>query len=260
MAKTATATKTAPAFDAFGSAPIVAAPVTKAKTAVKASYEIEGLDELASINALMNTLKGLKESKEASIKQQIVSTYSNIASLTHNRPANFKGEDNHSSADCQIKRRDMRIEITSDQQDILKALSADLITKLGENVKTADQFYFNPEIMGNQVLMSKLSAAISPVIAKIPEFAGVAVILHQAEAKIAISSDDAIEAACKLPSKEQIEQAIDILCTPAIKTMLIAEKDEKGNDKDLLALAFSILKADGISLAPEEPKKAIAKK
>jgi hypothetical protein len=226
----------------FDTATVIPAPKKATKAESRASFQVEGLSELAAINAMIGTLEGLKEQFEAQVKDGSLAIYTAEAMRYGKKPESFNLVDDKATGQYQLRKRSSASALADEEIALLEALSI----PTEANVKVAERFVFNPELTQAQL------EAISKAVTKEKALAGVSVVLKQAEVKTTIVSDGAIEAACKnIKTKDQLVAVLKVIGVSALKTMF---------DSQEMKDALKVLEGAGIKLVPDAAPAAKGKK
>ncbi len=206
----ATAKKTAAAPDLFGSAAVVkAAPKGKAKADNRATHTVEGLEDLALVNAAIKNFEAVKETLEGPIKAQLREQFIEAGTAAKKRPDNYRGLERTASASCEFRKR-------GDNQPLNEAELAaferyGIPTKKVVIVPAA--FIINPKYIEDKATLAKVSKVL--VEAGIPTD----LFMKQEEASKICVPDEALDVIfTKKP--DVIEKMIDSVCVLAVKSKL----------------------------------------
>jgi hypothetical protein len=189
MAKTTApkTTKTA-APDMFAAAAINAVVPEKPKTkkAEKPGVEMgEALQKVAAIDAIMTSLKGIREQYEGQVKDEMADRFVSEGVAIHHRPENFRGVNGLAEASCELRKRSTASAIA--EEEVSEFVKAGI--EVEEIEVTPEAFLFNPEILSNPKHKAKLSAAIAAL-----DFDGVQPILYQPAVKKYVATESMIDA------------------------------------------------------------------
>ncbi len=243
-----TITKTkapAPALtNIFASAPSVKAPAKATKAEGRKAFAVEGLSELAAINAMLGTLEGLKETFEAQVKAAGLDLYVQESLRYSSKPDTFNLEDDKAKGQYQMRKRSSVSALTDEEVTLLAALNI----PFEENVKVEEHFFFNPALLQDQKVMVKISNALQ----KIKDLEGVQIVMKQEAQSKTVVSDGSIEAACKtIKDKDQLAAVLKIVGVQALKTIF---------DSPEMRDALLVLEGAGIKLVPDASPAAKGKK
>ena len=116
-------------------------------------YNIEQLNDLAAIDAVMKSLDTMRTTIEQDIKGQMMSIFVDEGTKRKTRPKNFRGTDTRSSASCELKKRTSRSRLTQEE--------VDLLTKFGVSYDTSTDvtttFIINPNYADDMSLLETVS-------------------------------------------------------------------------------------------------------
>ena len=196
------------------------------------------LDILASIKTVIDQLESVQTDYEETIKASMLNEFIAETLAHFKRPDNFRGIGTISEASCEMRVRSSRSPLKPEEVAILKDFNISYEEKV---IKEAvpDQFFFNPKLILDNKIASKISAALT----SIPELKGQEIIFHQ-EAQPAVISpvvtDKSFDDAANITDGETLELIYKTIGTLAIKTSI-----KQGSD---LVDLMSLLKNEGIEL------------
>ena len=224
----------------FDSAPVTATvKVSRSKADKREVHAVNGLSELAAINAMIGTLEGLAPQFEAQVKDESLAILVAEALKTGKKPETFNLVDDMSTGQYQMRKRSTASALTDDEINVCKAYGIPTTT----NTKVEARYVFNPDCLADQKVMEKISKALL----KIPELAGMAIIQRQEAVETTVIAEGAIEVACKLKAKDSMVAALGVAGVQALKTSF---------DSDQVKDALEVLAKAGIKLVPDAaPKK-----
>jgi hypothetical protein len=227
-------------LDIFAAAQSVKAPAKATKADARSSFQVEGLSELAAINAMLGTLEGLKETFEAQVKGNALGIYTTEAMRYNKKPDSFNLVDDSATGQYQLRKRSSVSALSEEEVALLSALGV----PVEENVKVEEHYFFNPELLKNQKVMAKISAALT----KIPELKDEQIVMRQEAQSKTVVADGSIETACKtIKDKDQLSAVLKVIGVSALKTMF---------DSPEMKDALAVLEASGIKLVPDAAPKA----
>jgi len=196
----------------FASAQKIEPKASKAK-AKKAEVRIDGLAELASIAAVVESLSSLKETFEAQVKSRMTEYFVEVGTATGERPDNFYGFDDAATASCELRRRSSASGLTDAEVDLLVRVG--IPTEQIED--RPDTFIINPVYKEDAALMDRVGKVLGGI-KDIPED----FIQHQVSRKKTIVNDQSLSALFKLDAN-QIRELISVVGTLAVKPKIDEE-------------------------------------
>lgn len=186
-----------------------AAPVkTAAKSKAKAEIEINGLANLAAVDALMKSLAAIKETLEAEVKSQTLAEFKSQVAM-NGRIENFRGIDDGASASCEFRKRSTASALNANDIDLLNQFNI----PFSLNTTVESCYRINPKYTGDSVLLEKISKAISKV-KDVPEDF---IELQEGVSKPVVT-DDTITMACRNPAA--FDAVATVIGTLALKPKL----------------------------------------
>lgn len=229
----------------FDTAPVAATvKVSKTKAEKRAVHAVEGLSELAAIDALIASLQAARLGFEGQVKDQGQEIYVSEALKTGLKPETFNLVDDMSTGQYQVRKRSTASPLTDDEIALCEAMGLPTV----KNTKVEKRFVFNPEAIKDQAVMEKVSKALT----RIPELKDMNIVQLQEAVETVVVADGAIEKACTLKVKSQMVAALALVSVPAIRTAFDSEEA-----KD----ALDVLSKAGLKLVPDaEPKTKRGKK
>lgn len=192
----------------FANAKVASKPVKAAKAKEKREVEIEGLANLAAVDALIKTLSAVKETLEAEVKEQALEEFKRQVAASKDYE-NFRGIDNGASASCELRKRSTASALTEADIDLLNKYAI----PFGKDIKVESCYRINPKYTGDSKLLENISKAISKV-KDVPEDF---IELQEGVEKNVVTADT-VSAACKNP--KAFNELITVIGTLAIKPKL----------------------------------------
>ena len=201
----------------FDNAKKTEAKPAKGKKSKGREVTVKGLNELASIKAVLAALEGLAITTEAQIKAQMAEEFVAEGCAIKRRPENFKGVDVGATASCQIRKRSSRSVLTQGEVELLEANGVTYETI--DDVE--DTFVINPAYASDSDLLGKISAKLETIKGLPEDF-----IQHQEGKSRRVASDDSIQEIFTLDPKVTSE-LLGVVSTLAIRPKL-DDADLKG--------------------------------
>lgn len=192
----------------FTNAKVAGKPAKAAKGKDKTEVVIEGIADLAAVDALMKSLSALKETLEGQVKERVLTEFK--AQVAHGRKIeNFRGVDDGASASCEFRKRSTASALTEPDMDLLNRWKV----PFGKNVIVEECFRVNPKYTGDSELLEKISKAISKV-KDVPED----FIELQAGVSKNVVTEETIATACK--DSKVFDAVATVIGTLALKPKL----------------------------------------
>lgn len=147
-------------MNVFAKAQPAAAPAAKKPGKVeKPTIKITGLEELAAIDAVMKSLKALRETVEVDVKRAQREHFITEGMKIGRRPENFKASEGIATASCELRARGSNSPLSDDEQAALKPYG--IPTETVESVK--ETYIINPAYFNDGDLLQRIGAAIGKV-------------------------------------------------------------------------------------------------
>ena len=205
----------------FATAKKVAAKPAAAKK-TKEEIAVAGVQQLAEIKAMMDSLAAVAKTLETQVKEAGFTEFLNME--TNIRPESFKGTDGLASCSVEMRKRGTNSALNLDEVEILTNLGLKTFTQ----VVTTEMFGINPIYAGDEKLMAKVSAALEKIVPE--DF----IVLQEGVSKQVV--DDALcDAAFKLKNADDRETALRLVTTMALKPRLNADYDMNKLNENVLA-------------------------
>lgn len=216
--------------DMFATAPTVqAAPKAKGKKAKPELNIGTNLDVLAAADAIAKTLKGVQEAYGTMVKSTMTEHFAKEGTMLGRRPENVRGIGNTSDASLELRKRDERRVLSTEEAEALEAAGV----KIEEKVTQEERFYFNDAVLADEAMREKISKALSLI-----DFGGESPILKQEKVVSKIVTDESVEQAFAGKTEAEATTLVGLVGTLAIKPKF------NGTLKD----AVEVLDKAGISL------------
>lgn len=182
----------------------------------------EDLTTLASVKVVIKSLEALSVTYDKKVKDKMARHFAKMAMANGKRPPNFRGVSSKAEASCELRKRPANSSLTEAEISTLRAMDV----PIGEEVvceAIPERYFFNPEIVADEALAAKISAAL----AQVPELAGKEVVL-KAPAEPAKTRqfvpDEAIEAVAALKDLQMIKELLPIVSCLAIRVKLTSSE------------------------------------
>lgn len=172
--------------------------------------ETSHLAELAKLDAVIKSLSTLKETIEASIKEDALAKFVRDANCNHKRPANYTGIDGEATASIELRKRSTMSKLSENEVAYLKSNGVE-VEKVVEAPKL---FAINPKYAGDEELMNKVEKKL---VAALEGLVGDDFFVVQEERAKYVVSDETIDATFK---KDVDETLVKMVATLAIKPKL----------------------------------------
>lgn len=185
---------------------------------------IAGIENLASIDAVMKALTALRATVEESVKGQMAVAFVADGEKIGRKPDSFVGIENGASASCELRKRSTASVLTDDEVALLEAQG---ITY--ETVETTKEcFVINPAYKDDSKLLEKVSAALEKVKDMPEDF-----IMMQTGVYKRVVTDETVN---QVFAKKQAEDLLSVVGVLAIKP-----KIEGGDIKSALKTIQGII-------------------
>lgn len=212
----------------FETAKVIPAPKTKAKKDDREVVQIDGLEDVAALDALIKSLTALKDSLRGPVDAQMRERFIEGSE-------NFFAFEGQAEASAELRKRSVASVLTAEEVEMLEKEEIP-VEKIE---KTAERFVINPAYMNDQELLGKVSAAMSKVKGMPIDF-----IQKQAGLTVSVVGDDTFKEAMATP--ELAEKFIDVVGVLALKPKL--------NDTGLAFMIEKAKKLLGVSDALDAKK------
>ena len=215
----------------FANAKAVNGKVKAKKADDKRKVAIKGLEAYASICALEDTIKALKDTFRAQVNEGVTAEFVREGKHLKRRPDNFRGTENNASASCELRKRSSASSLTDAEVELLERHGVSF-TEVGDVVET---YIINPAYKDNEELLNKVGKALGKVAGIPDDF-----LQLQVAAKKKVTTDTSLdEVFAKSP--ELIEPLLAVVGTMAVKPKL-----ENGDVSTALDTVKKLLKTGTI--------------
>jgi len=215
------AKKTQESLDMFAAAAKTAVieEKPKGKKAEKPGIESgSALAKVAAIDFITKSLKGVRETYEGMLKDEMFDHFLDEGIKIGRRPENYRGINGFGEASCEMRQRSSASVLTEEEASELTKAKIEVT----EVTIKEEAYLFNPEVISNPELRAKVSKALSGI-----DFGGLQPILYQPSEKAKVASPEAIEQAFKVIKDSKILRKIaGMLTTLAVKSKWNAGKQE----------------------------------
>lgn len=196
----------------------------------KLKVAIKGLEDLATIKYAMDALKGLYETVDADVRNQVKAWFIKTGGESKSQPENPEGDEGNGRASLQLRKRSSRSVLTDTEIALAKEFGLPLETQ----TDVAETFIINPEYANDQALLEKVSKALAKVPGLPEDF-----ILKQTGKTTTVFADNAITALFATGDMDKITAAIGMVGTFAVGPKVKDQLKAAARVSEILALATS---------------------
>jgi hypothetical protein len=186
---------------------VVPAP-KKSLKAAKQEIEIAGLEHLAMIDALQDTLKTLRSTMESEVKTKAAQIFAEHIAKTGQRPESFTATEGGALASVQMRRRSSQYPLSDQAEALLRGAGIEP----HKEVVTPELFAINPAYANDKALLSKVEKALSKIVPE--DF----IIMQPEQAKFVVTDDTLNTAIAKKVDASVLQAMTTIACAPKLKT------------------------------------------
>lgn len=172
-------------FTAASPAPL---KVKKTKANTRTTHSVEGLAELCAINALMDSLEGMKATYEGKVKSFALGIFAQEAMDLDKKPDTFNLNDGDETGQFQLRKRSSTSPLTDAEVAILTGFGIPTAV----NIKQEECFKFKQEVLADAAIAQRISDALTAD----PVLAGMDLIVKQDAIQTTIVADNSIDYAC----------------------------------------------------------------
>jgi hypothetical protein len=198
----------------------------KGKAPPKSTTTIEGLAEVAALDACMKAIKGLLDLKKEALKSSAIEQLIETGIERHSKPDHLSLVEGEATGRVAITKRSTASPLSTDEVELLAEMVGDVVHDTDGNITAVPGFaeilesipaslQINPIYASNEDLLKKIDKALSGVKGIPEDF----VISVPASSKMVVS-DSATDAVFRLPV-EQVETVFGLIArvslTPAFK-------------------------------------------
>jgi hypothetical protein len=182
----------------------------KAKKAEKPGVEMGvALEKIAAIDALTASLKGIRETYEGQVKDEMADRFVSEGTAIKHRPENFRGVHGLGEASCELRKRSTASALSEEE--------ANELIKAGIEVEevevTPEAFLFNPEVIANPELRAKVSAALAKI-----DFGGLQPIQFQPAVKKFVATESMINSVFSKTKGKTAAKLLSFVTVLGVKT------------------------------------------
>lgn len=175
---------------------------------------IDGLEDLAIVNAVMKQLETLQSTLKSEVNDQMLDHFVETGLEAGKKPANFPGADTNAEGSMQLRKRTSR--------SALSASDVELLSELGISYDESpdSMFYINKKYAGDDALLEKVSKALDKV-------KGIPTDFIEATATKYVVTDDSIDELFKLGlANNKTREALQVVGTLASRIKYLGDHDE----------------------------------
>lgn len=196
------------------------------KKSDKVEIALTDLEDLASVNAVLKALDGLKVTLSESVKDQMKDQFVEAGTNVKHRPDNFRGVEGIASASCELKKRSTASKLSEEE---IKLLTKNKIT-VDVTESVTETFIINPKFKDDQDLLERVSEALAGVDGMPEDF----IQLQEGQSKTTVSDEALNQIFAKKPAVAR--KLLDVVGVLAIKPKL-----ETGDVSDAMELVTTLL-------------------
>lgn len=135
---------------------VASAPKGKSKPKKK-EVSIDGLEQLAEVDALIKNLEALREDLDRNVKDKAREIFIDLGKTA--RPENFRGVDGDAEASIEFRKRSSRSVLTPAEVEAFEKLNIPV-----ETIQDVSETYIiNPAYAGDSALLQKIDVALKKV-------------------------------------------------------------------------------------------------
>jgi hypothetical protein len=191
----------------FGKAKAIATtPKAAASKDKKEQVNLDGLEQLAQIDALIKALGTLKSTIETDVKDAAFDVFYDKVLETGKRPDNFRGVEGTASASIELRKRSTTSVVSEEEKPLFEKNGIPL-----ETVVTVQKLFgINPKYASDDNLLEKVSGALDSIVPD--DF-----IVVQEEVSKTVVSEASMDKAFSSKAPKEVIRAISVM---AIKPKL----------------------------------------
>lgn len=162
------------------------------------NVQIDGLKDLAEVDALIKSLGAIREQLDQDVKAAGFDHFYDVAN--GRRPDNFKGIDGDATASIELRKRSTASGLTEDEIALLVKHNL----PYEKAVATPRMFGINPKYAENEELLGKVETALKSIVPE--DF-----IVLQEEKSKQVVVDDTLEQAFKISAPREVIETITVM-------------------------------------------------
>ncbi len=201
----------------FETAEMVGTAKTKAKTDKKHKIQIDGIEMLASIKIVEDSLKAVKTVIDGTAKNQMLEVFVEEGFQLHRKPENFKAEEGEATASAELRKRST----ASGLSEMEIALAKEHNIPVETIWDVADTAIINPAYAKDNALLLRVSASLEKVKDLPKDF----IQIQKGNPKV-VATEESVDAVFKLTSKDLLRKLLSLVTTQAIKPKLNSSNPE----------------------------------
>lgn len=195
--------------DMFATAPTIQAALKAKGKKPKPELNIgTNLDVLAAADAIAKALMGVQEAYGVMVKSAMTEHFAAEGAALGRRPENARGIGATSDASLELRKRDERRVLSTEEVETLEVAGV----KVEEKTTQEERFYFNDTVLADASMREKISRALSLI-----DFGGESPILKQEKVVSKIVTDESMGQAFAGKTKKQAAILVGMVGTLAIK-------------------------------------------
>ena len=221
---------------------LTSAPKTVGKKKEREVVELNNVEQLAQLHALVKAAQGAISAIEGTLKEEVFGMFLDRAD--GKKPDSFDAQEGNGMLNLQMRKRGTNSPLGEDECSLL--LEAGLVPDVV--VKTPELFAINPEFATDTSLLSKVEKALGKISGLPENF-----IVKQNAVVVNVVGDDLLEKAFKLKGvNRHYEEVIQMVTTLGFKPTLV-----KLVPGDMAKTIEEILEIQLTSSVPDELEKAL---
>lgn len=174
----------------------------KKKGPEKAVFDVQGIRDISTIDAIIAALSAARTTLELSVKERMFDIFVETGSEIGRKPESFRGIDEGVEASCEIRKRSTRSVLSEDDVILLQENNI----PFEEIIDQKEAFLINPDYSNDSELLERVSKALENVPGMPKNF-----IKHQAEIKRNVASDETVDAVFKSDNVSTLMPVVTVL-------------------------------------------------
>ncbi len=199
-------------FSGFADAKTVPAKAPKSKKPEVEHVEVAGLEAVASLKVVIDSLKAIQDTMMSEVKDAMMSRFAATGIMTKKAPANFRGIEGDASASCELRRRAVTSPLTEDEITLCDAhgVPTEVVTD------TVETYIINPEYLSDPAVMSAVEAALK----KAKGIPSDLFMKQEAKSKTVVAEGCFDKLFAQKITKSDAEAMLAVIGVPAVKATL----------------------------------------